>query len=229
MNKKINLIILLLTLFSFMYVNEAVAKKITIKTIPETAQIEIDGNLVGVGNYTVKFDKNNDFYIVKVKCAGYITKTFRVMKSNPNNSVLFRLNKDEASAASLGGAEGADIANQWMDINCKRGMTEEIIWKRLMSVCTSYFDKIEIRDKSAGWIKTAWKPTYFENQVVRTRLEVRVQFLDDEVTSYRARLISEINNDLECRGDECYEQYPNVLRKFAPLIDELQTKVGGGE
>lgn len=34
-----------------------------------------------------------------------------------------------------------------------KDMSEDVVWKRLISVCTNYFDNIEVRDKTAGWIK----------------------------------------------------------------------------
>ncbi len=204
------------------------AKKITIKTIPETAQIWIDGQFVGEGTYKVKFDKDNEFYIVTVRRDGYIGKRFRLLKSNPNNSVVYTLHLDEAMEASSGSESGMELANQWMDITCRKGMKEDIIWKRLMNICTTYFSNVQVRDKSAGWIKTAWKVTQFTHQTVRTRLEVRINFIDEDVTSYQARITSEIK-DNDCSGDNCYETYNRVLKKFEPMIEELQTSVGGGE
>ncbi len=204
-------------------------KTITIKTIPETATIYVDGNAVGEGSYTLKFEKDNDIYVVKATAPGYMEKTIRVLKSNPQKSVLIRLHEDEAFAASSGGSEGSGInANTWMDITCRKGLSEDMVWKRLMSIATSYYSNIEVRDKSAGWIKTAWRFTKFTNQTVRTRLEVRISFTDEERVSYRARIISELKEN-DCTGQQCYRAYDRVLKVFEPMIEELQTSVGGGE
>lgn len=204
------------------------AKKITINVIPETANIYIDGQMVGTGQYQVKFDKNSDFYIVKVEAPGYITRAYRLLKTNPKSTVLYTLPEDEALHASTGSEDGVDLANKWLDIRCRSGMSEDVVWKRLMSVCTSYFDNIEVRDKSAGWIKTAWRVTKFRFQTVRTRLEIRMSFTDEETISYRARLTVQIK-DNDCNGENCYQSYDRVLRTFEPMIQELQTSVGGGE
>lgn len=204
------------------------AKKIVVKTIPENARIEVDGSVVGEGSYTLKFDKGNEFYVVTVSAPDYITRTYRVLKSNPKNSVLFTLPEDEAKKASFGSEDGAALANSWMDITCKKGLTEDVIWKRLISVCTSYFDNIAVRDKSAGWIKTNWKITRFPHQVVRTRLEVRMSFTDEDVISYRARVTCHIR-DIDCPSENCFVAWDRVLTKFEPMIQELQTTVGGGE
>ena len=135
------------------------AKKITVKTIPETATIFIDGQAVGKGSYKVKFDGGNEFYIVTVVADGYIGRRYRLLKSNPNNTVVYRLNEDEAMKASTGSENGMELANQWFDITCRRGMSEDMVWKRLMSIATRYFSNIEVRDKAAGWIKTQWAVT----------------------------------------------------------------------
>lgn len=207
--------------------NADAAKKITISTIPENAEIRIDGAMVGTGSYQVKFDKNTDFYLVTVSAPGYIEKRFRVLKTNPKASVLFQLPKDEALEASVSSEDGA-MANTWMDVRCKPGLSYDLIWKRLMSVATSYFDNIQVRDKAAGWIKTNWKTTKFTDQVVRTRLEVRMSFTDDERITFKARVVSEIK-DSDCQSENCFKTYDRVLRKYEPMIQELQTSVGGGE
>ena len=224
MQHKSHLVFLLLVFIGI----SGFAKKITINTIPETAKIYVDGALVGTGSYQVNFGRNTDFFVIKVEDEGYITRTYRLLKSNPKNTVLYTLPEDEAKMASSGSEEGMDIANKWFDVTCRKGLSEDQVWKRLMSVCTSYYDNIEVRDKSAGWIKTSWKITHFKYQTVRTRLEVRISFVDDDVLSYKVRLNVQIK-DNDCRGENCYKQYDRVLRNLEPLIQELQTSVGGGE
>ncbi len=208
--------------------NNILSKKITVKTLPENAQIAVDGSVVGEGTYTLKFDKGNEFYVVTISAPGYITKKYRVLKSNPQKSVLFTLPEDEAMKASFGSEDGSALANTWLDITCRKGLTEDLIWKRLMNVSTSYFDNIVVRDKGAGWIKTNWKITKFPNQLVRTRLEVRISFTNEETVSYRARISSQIKES-DCPSDDCYTAWDRVLNKFEPMIQELQTTVGGGE
>lgn len=116
------------------------AKKITIHTMPENATIQIDGAEVGNGTYTVKFERKVDFYLVKVSAPGYLTKSFKLLKSNPNNSVLYRLSPDEAMQSSRGGEDaGMDMANRWFDIICGKGVSDDEIWKRLIGVSLNYF------------------------------------------------------------------------------------------
>ena len=204
-------------------------KKVTINVIPETAKIYVDGQLVGNGSYKVDFKKDVDFFVIKLEDDGYITRTYRLLKSNPKRTVLYQLPKDEAVEASMGADDGMDLANRWFDVRCRKDMSEDIIWKRLMSVATNYFDDIEVRDKTAGWIKSGWRPIQFKNQIVRTRMEVRMSFTDEDVLSYRVRISVQIKDDLKCRGDNCYKKYDRVLRTFEPLIQELQTSVSSGD
>ncbi len=229
MAKVLSKLVVVMLLFTSVSAGAWGAKKITVKTIPETAEIFVDGQPVGEGAYTVKFEKNNEYYVVKMKAVGFVEKTITLRKSDPRNSILVRLNEDEAMEASIGSEDGTDVANTWFDITCRRGMTEDQVWKRLMSIATRYFSNIEVRDKAAGWIKSAWKQTSFKTQVVRTRLEVRMSFTGDDVISYRARISSEINEDKDCRGKNCFVTYDRVLKIFEPMIEELQTAVGGGE
>ena len=221
-------ILLILLLLCMVGTTSWAAKKMTINVIPETAKIFIDGQLVNTGTYQVKFDKNTDFYVVKVEAPGYITRTYRLLKSDPKSTVLYTLPEDEAMLASIGNDDGVDIANKWFDVTCRKGLTDDQIWKRLMSVCTNYFDNIEVRDKSAGWIKSSWRLSKFKYQTVRTRLEIRMSFTDEDVVSYRVRISVQIK-DNDCRGENCFKSYERVLRTFEPMIQELQTSVGGGE
>ncbi len=205
------------------------AKKVTVHVVPENAKIIVDGAEVGSGSYTLKFERGVDFYLIKLEAPGYISRNVKLLKTNPKNTVLYTLEEDEAMANSSGGDDGAGAeANKWFDVTCRKGLSEDVIWKRLISVAINYFDNIQVRDKAAGWIKTEWKPTIFKNQVVRTQMEVRMSFTDEDVVSYRVRIATEIK-DKNCRGNQCYHRYDRVLNKFAPLIQELQTTVGGGE
>lgn len=221
-------IFLILSLFFIGCSTTLAAKKMTINVIPETAKIYIDGQLVNTGSYQVKFDKNTDFYVVKVEAPGYIARTYRLLKSDPKSTILYTLPEDEAMLASVGSDDGVEIANKWFDVTCRKGLSEDQIWKRLMNICTNYFDNIEVRDKSAGWIKTSWRLSKFKFQTVRTRVEIRMSFTDEDVITYRVRISVQIK-DNDCIGENCYKAYERVLRTFEPMIQELQTSVGGGE
>lgn len=222
----------ILILFAFMAVSSVamglVKKTKTIHVTPDNATIYINGSEVGTGAYVYKFDMKTDFIIVKFKAPGYIERSVRLLKTDPRQTVSYSLRFDEAMQQSLGSSDGVDMANKWMTVTCKKGMTEDVVWRRLMSVAIDNFENFEVKDKAAGWIKTAWKDTHFESgQTVRTRLEVRIVAggEDDEI-SYKVRLSSEINIDPDCFGEECFEKYARVLRKYYDVLNDLQNSLG---
>ncbi|MCR5193461.1 MAG: hypothetical protein K6D59_09170 [Bacteroidales bacterium] len=203
----------------------------TIIVTPENAKIFINGQEVGNGSYTYKFDRKTDFIILKFEAPGYISrKNIRLLKDNPKQTISYTLYEDEAFKNSVGSGDGVDIANKWMTVTCKKGMTEDKVWRRLMSVAVDNFENVEVRDKAAGWIKTAWHEDTFNDsgQKVRTRLEVRIMVggEDENELSYKIRISSEKNEDINCTGDECYEKYPRVLRRFYDVINDMQSSLG---
>lgn len=202
----------------------ASAQKKTIHVVPEEAKIFVDGNEVGNGSYTVKFNRSTDFFMLRFEHTGYITRHVKLMKNNPNKTISYTLEEDEAMLNSVGG-EGMDIANRWFDVTCKKGLTEDVVWKRLMNIAVSHFENVEVRDKAAGWIKTGWRTTVFKHQVVRTRMEVRLSFSEENELSYRARISSEIK-ERDCIGNQCYTQYNRVLKQYETVIQDLQTTIG---
>lgn len=221
-------LIIALAAISSMAIMAANKNTKTIHVTPDKATIYINGSEVGTGTYTYKFDKNSDFIILKFTAPGYIERTVRLMRENPQTTVSYKLYADEAMQQSVGSSDGVDMANKWMQVTCKAGMTEDKVWRRLMSVAVDNFENVEVRDKEAGWIKTAWKDTHFESgQTVRTRFEVRIiNGIETEEISYKVRLSSEINWDSDCIGEQCYEKYPRVLRKFYDVINDLQSSLG---
>jgi len=205
--------------------SRAIVKKVYV--VPEKAKIFYNGHEVGNGTYDVKFKDDEDFAVMKFECPGYITRTVKLFKENPKNTISYDLFVDEAMLNSVGAEDGLDLANKYFTITCKKDMDEDIVWKRLMNIAVTNFENVEVRDKGAGWIRTAWHEDPFTYQVVRTRMEIQLQFADTEQKTYRVKLWSEIaDKDCVGYGDECYVKYNRVLRKFAQVISELQVSLG---
>jgi len=203
----------------------SVMKK-TVYVTPERAKIFYNGHEVGNGSYEVNFNNDEDFAVLKFESPGYITRTVKLFKNNPKNTVSYDLFVDEAMQNSVGVEEGVDIANKYFTITCRKDMDEDIVWKRLMNIAVTNFENVEVRDKSAGWIKTAWVNTSFLYQVVRTRLEIQLQFADTEQKTYRVKISSEIA-DKDCGlYDQCFVKYERVLKKYSDVISQLQTTLG---
>lgn len=205
---------------------KSLSVKKTVYVTPERAKIFYNGHEVGNGSYEVKFNNDEDFAVLKFEAPGYIPRTVKLFKNNPKNTVSYDLFEDEAMLNSVGASEGVDIANKYFTITCKKDMDDDIIWKRLMNIAVTNFENVEVRDQSAGWIKTAWVNTSFLYQVVRTRLEIQLQFADTERTTYRVKISSEIA-DKDCGlYDQCFVKYERVLKKYENIISELQTSLG---
>lgn len=203
----------------------------TIHVTPDKAKIYVDGSEVGNGTYTLKFNNKTDFYVLKFECPGYITKQVKLFKNNPNKTIAYKMAKDEFFLNSVGpsgnasGEEAIDVANKWFEVSVRGGLNEDKIWKRLMAIANKNFENVEIRDKAAGWIRTAWAKTPLESQIVRTRLEIKVNTDDDEEITYKVKIYSELNNDIECSGEDCFEKSDRVLKKYVDVINELQNKL----
>lgn len=202
------------------------AQKKTIIVQPETAKIFVNGSEVGTGSYTLKFNRGTDFYLLRFEAPGYLDRSVKLFKDNPNKTISYTLRENEAEKNSVGGdSEAGEMANKWFDVTCRQGMTEDIIWKRLMNIAINNFDQVEVRDKDAGWIRTQWVSTKFSEQTVRTRLEIRLSFSGDGQISYRVRLESQIK-DNNCRDSNCFVRYDRVLKKYVDVIQQLTTTVG---
>lgn len=204
------------------------AKKKTVHVIPENAKIYLNGAEVGNGTYEIDFKRKMDFVILKFEAPGYVERTVRLYKDNPKNVISYTLTEDEAYANSQGDENGVSYANNYFSVTAKQGMTEDEVWKRLMNIATNNFENVEIRDKSAGWIRTAWSIRKFKNsgQAVRTRLEIKLQFTGDNEISFRVKLQSQ-KADMDCGySDQCFHDYDRLLKKYNSVISELQTTLG---
>lgn len=204
----------------------AFAHRKTIHVVPETAKIFYNGHEVGNGSYEVKFSRNEDFVNLKFEAPGYIPRTVKLFKNNPKKTISYELFVDEAEMNSMGAGDGVDLANKFFTITVKKGMTEDEVWKRLMNIAVTNFENVEVRDKAAGWIRTAWINSTFLYQIVRTRLEIQLQFTGENELAYRVRISSEIA-DKDCgTNNQCFTKYDRILKKYEQVISELQTSLG---
>ncbi len=202
------------------------AKRKTIYVEPETAKVFLNGSEVGTGSYMVNFRSSDDFVMLKFEAPGYIERTVKLFKDNPQRTVSYKLYEDEAFLNSVGGSDGIDLANKSFTIICNPDMDKGVIWKRLMSIAINNFENVDVRDEAAGWIRTGWYQTTFLYQVVRTRLEIRQQFTGEGETAYRIIISSEIADREGYISDQSFIEYPRVLKKFEGVLSELQTSIG---
>lgn len=205
-----------------LFPNEMQAKKIKIVTNPEIAKIYVDGNYVGDGVYILNFTRKDEFFNVKVEAPGYVEKVLRVYKEDKRKSIPIDLREDESIEASV----ESQLANKYFTINVREGLDESKAWKLLTQVMLNYFDEMKTSDKSSGFMNTAWKVDKFPNSDIKIRTAVQIKEVTNEGLAYQIRISSEIA-PLDARGDYGFKPWDRVLKRYEPLINEMQQRIGG--
>ncbi len=198
------------------------AKPGKIVTTPETAKIYIDGNYVGDGMYPIKFTKKEDFFMVKVEAPGYVSKQQKVYKYDTRKVIAIELREDD----SVMGSVATELANRYFTIQCRESLDEDTAWKILSSVLLNYFDEVKTADKSSGFMNTAWSVATFPMAEVKVRTMVQIKQVINEGLAYQIKISSEIA-PLESYGEQGFRQWPRVIKKYEPLINEMQQRLGG--
>ncbi|WP_418982875.1 hypothetical protein [Alistipes sp.] len=193
-------------------------KKITVT--PSEAKIHIDGNYVGDGVYTVKFGSRDDFFIVKLEAPGYVTKTVKVMKEDTRKNIHFELKEDDALLSSV----ASNLANQYFTVRVREAVDENLAWKLLAQVVLNYFDEIKTSDKASGFMNTAWAIQSFPRAESKVRTRMQIKEITNEGLAYQVKISSEIAP--MNAGEQSYKAWPYLLKKYEPLINELQQRLG---
>ena len=196
------------------------AKTKKIVVTPAEAKIYIDGNYVGDGTYTVKFGSKDDFFAVKLELAGYVTKEVKVFKNDTRNVISFDLKEDD----SIEGSVTSNLANQDFTVKVRDGVDVDQAWKLLTQVLLNYFDEIKTSDKASGFMNTAWIVKDFPMADVKVRTRVQIKELTNEGLAYQIRISTELaprNSD-----EQSYQSWSRVLKKYEPLINEMQQRIG---
>lgn len=191
-----------------------------IRTTPDNARIYIDGNYVGDGTYSLQFQKNEDFISVKVEAPGYVTKEFNLYKSDTRNTIGVKLVEDDA----LEGSAASDLANKYFTIRVREGLDVDQAWKLMSQVMLDYFNEMRTSDKASGYMNTSWYHETFPMAGVKVRTMVQIKEVSGEGLTYQIKIFSEIA-DINS-GEQGYKPWPRVTKKFEPLINEMQMRVG---
>ena len=209
-------------LCSFVFMStEASAKKIKIVTTPENDKIYVDGNYVGDGVYVLNFTRRDEFFSIKVEASGYIEKTLRVYKYDTRKSIPIDLQEDESLAASV----QSDLANGYYTINVREGVDEDLAWKLLTQVMLNYFNEMKTSDKASGYMNTTWQEEKFPKCNLKVRTSVQIKEITNEGLAYQIRIRSEIS-PMDVYGEQSYIPWPRVLKRYEPLINEMQQRLG---
>jgi hypothetical protein len=198
-------------------------KKVVRFTVSEPdAKIYVNGKMMGTGQLEVMIPAY-ECVNVKVEKVGYLNGLIEFCnKPNytpPPKTYFFQMEKDDAYDAS----EATDVAN--VDIEVKTNKKEDEAWKLLSQIITTYFDVIEVTDKSTGYLRTAWVVQTFKQKTIRTRIIVKLASSDP--LAYKIKLVSEVANasQVSVKSDELFKEWDRILRKYKEVIHEAQTRL----
>jgi hypothetical protein len=197
--------------------NAQLFKKVkTINVEPDNAKIIIGGMEVATGSYALTMGKA-DYTLIKLEAPGYISKSVKVFKNDSRNTLTYKLELDDSYSAS---DASSDLANKRMAVIVKKGMSADEVWKRISYYVTELFPDLQIQDKSAGWVRSAWVIQQFNYVLIRTRIEIKEVPGQDDLT-YTVTLSSEYAWNDCGRDDQCFKQWDRVLKKYKQSIEDL--------
>lgn len=194
-------------------------KKIVVQ--PTEAKIYVDGNYVGDGTYEARFTSKDDFLFVKLEAPGYVSKEVKIFKTDSRNVISFNLKVDDSEEGSV----GSELANRYFTINVREGVDGDMAWKLLSQVLLNYFNEFRTSDKSSGYMTTTWEYREFPQSGVKVRTSVQLKEITNEGLAYQIRICSEIA-PIKARSTESYKPWPRVVKKYEPLINEMQQRIG---
>ena len=217
--------LVLLTLLLMVGINKSFALSITIKIVASESDADIyqDGELMGKGTVMIKLISNTTSTIVVKKMGFFDSKELLHNNSHypkPEKIITINLQKDDGFDASI----TTDIANN--DIQVISKLAEEKTWKLISEIVYSYFDVVEITDKSSGYLRTAWTVTNFSNYTIRTRIIVRICSSENGLC-YKVKLVSEKADqpNTSAKEDEKFKPWDRVLKKYSNFVQEIQSRV----
>lgn len=215
---------LLLTLFMGLFATDAIAgkKKIIVSASQNDAKIYVDGVLSGTGQVNIVV-LDNSCVTVKAEKTGYlqavITFCNRKNAADLPKSYYIEMVRDDSYDASI----QTDIAN--IDMEVRAGKNYNDSWRLVNQIVASYIDAIEITDKETGYIRTSWEVQSFSQNTIRTRIIVKLG--SDDPLTFKIKLVSEYSTAplTSVKSDELFREWDRVLRKYANLMSEVQSRL----
>ena len=195
---------------------------ISVSTNHADSKIMVDGNSVGNGTAIINLAP----IFFSGKCAkisaykeGFYVKEVEFCpnsKTKIPKTIFLELEKDEAVDASV----QTDISNVDLVISLKKSQDDS--WKEINTILLNYIDAIETSDKSIFYVRTAWVAQNFNSGIVRTRMIIKSAGNDQ----LSIKIISEFASPgSTIKDDEKFFAWDRVLRKYAPIITELQSRL----
>ncbi len=197
---------------------------VMLRTSPEGVSVKINGRFVAKGEYNVKVAKGETVEVLLEK-EGYIP--VRTKYINQDNAPVIPVNDqidlfaDESFAASI----PADFVNTNNIIEVNANIKEDEAWKIMSQIVMTYFDVLEITDRTTGYLRTAWAVKAFPNNTIRTRLIVKVA--DSNTLKYVVKLCSESSgrSGSNSNDDSLYSEWQRVLETYKNIVGDIQTRL----
>ncbi|MBU1368171.1 MAG: hypothetical protein KJ578_11880 [Bacteroidetes bacterium] len=215
---------LLLGLLMLFTANEVFAgkRKMQVSASENDATIYVDGVKSGTGRVNIVV-LDNSCVTVKVEKIGFLEET--ITFCNRKNSAklpktyYIEMRRDDSYDASV----QLDIANIDMEVRTQKSYDDA--WKLMNQIVVNYIDAIEITDKETGYIRTSWEVQSYTQNTIRTRIIVKLG--SEDPLAFKVKLVSEISRQplTSVKADELYREWDRVLRKYANLMPEIQSRL----
>lgn len=205
------------------------SRTIKVSVDPPEAQISVDELYLGDGIASFEIGKDDGFVVLKAECPGYKTATAKFYYKDSRDAVSFKLRRD-ATADYL---SATDLANKYFTINVSPNLLEKDVngnisttkaWRAVQNIILSYFDEIQSMDLTTGYFQTPWEYTKVPELdfAIRTRVTIKENTLGDNVT-FQVKVSSE--RATSAAKVEGWAEQPYILKKFQPIIEELQSRI----
>ena len=195
---------------------EFLTYRTTINVIPDNAKIIIGTAEVGTGTYEYTYKSGEEYIMVKLLAPGYIEKNVRINRTDRTST--HTLDVDDAWAAS---EVSADVANRPLRVTASRGMESDDVWRRISFYISEVFPNIEVSDRTVGWVRSAWNIDNFNQETIRTRIEVREIPGQDEKT-FRVTLFSETARRSCGLNDQCFSPWDRALKTYIQFMEDFR-------
>lgn len=230
---KNGIILLLVTILSFMCVSEISAQTRTLKISvePKEASIFINNVFVGYGFAEFNRPRKRDMASIRIECDGYIPISTHIWGSDKRKVISYTMQDDgffrtTAFSGTVNRYITILLDDTLYDIDSNGQVNINKAWRLLHQVLLNYFQEISTTDFSGGYLQTSWHYKSFQlsNKIVRTRVTVRDITTSDRV-AIQIKVSSEVANSLSARHGE-YSNVDRIVKEFEPMIQELQTRLG---
>lgn len=205
-------------------------KKVEIIATPKTAQIWVDGSLVGNGTFKLKIPFGARAEVI-VTDVGYsqIDRIFDNTTAMTGSSIpkksYFNLVKDPSLSSTM----ESEYVNRNIALSVKADRDKKDAWRIIYSTILNYFDVLEANDESSGYLRTSWVGSTFQaggsGNTIRQRVIVKT--VSSDPLSFSLKFISEQSGlyATSYSDDAMFSPYSRIPKKYDGFIEELMAKL----